>query len=209
MTEHDLKHALRVAAVSDRPETDPLADLERARTAASARTRRRVRTGLAGLATVAVIGVGTGVVLSDSPSTPPATQATGQVQLVAKTFDAAPYTFDLTPTGWSVQGQRPQAVTIAPDDGSTSSHPDDFRGKLVIMFDANEPDGRAVEHDGRTFWIRDSDSEYTTIATRTRAGEPAGVVRIQYPTGAGWDEQSMLAFLASVHVGDTAQHGLG
>jgi hypothetical protein len=27
-------------------------------------------------------------------------------------------------------------VTIVPDDGSTSSSPDDFEGKLVIMFDA-------------------------------------------------------------------------
>ncbi len=47
------------------------------------------------------------------------------------------------------------------------------------------------------------------MATRTRGDEPTGVVRIQYPRDAGWDEDSMLAFLASVHVGDSARLGVG
>ncbi|CAI9418917.1 hypothetical protein [Nocardioides sp. T2.26MG-1] len=205
---HDLKDALGLVAETGRPVPDPGDDLARAQGAARARTRRRFRVGLAGLAVVSVLGVGSATLLDGTDQR--TTQVSpGGVQLVAERFDAAPYSFDLTPRGWSVQGQRPQTVTIAPDDGSTSSHPDDFVGKLVIMFDANPPDGREVEHDGRTFWVSDSGGGYTTMATRTRGDEPAGVVRIQYPRDAGWDEDSMLAFLASVHVGDTAQLGMG
>lgn len=207
---HDLKSVLGLVADTEQPAPAVAADLARAQEAGRLRSRRRFRMGLAGLAAATVLGVGAASLLggSPTPNDDPAVTAPTGVQLVAETFDAAPYTFDLTPTGWSVQGQRPQAVTIAPDDGSTSSHPDDFRGKLVIMFDANPPYGETVEHDGRTFWVSES-SDYTTMAARTRDGEPAGVVRIQYPHDAGWDDASMLAFLASVHVGDTAQHGLG
>jgi hypothetical protein len=207
---HDLKRALRSAADTDRPEVDPADDLTRAVAAARARTRRRFRVGLAGMASAAVLTVGAVAVLDREPADPgvaaPRT-ATG-VELVSEQFEATPYTFDLTPTGWSVQAQNPYAVTIVPDDGSTSSYPDVFVGKLVIMFDANRPTGRALEHDGRRFWVT-GDSGYTTLATRSRDGEPAGVVRIQYPTGAGWDEPSMVAFLASVHVGPGARHGVG
>lgn len=211
----DLKRALQLVADVERPPAEPSADLARVQAAARSRTRHRVRFGLAGLAVVSVLGVGAGLVLSGGP-TPPDVTASGDtgpgsatgVRLVAATFDATPYTFDLTPQGWSVQGQNAFGVTIAPDDGSTSSSPDDFRGKLVIMFDANRPGGRAVESDGRTFWVS-GDSGYTTIATRTRGDEPAGVVRIQYPDGTGWDETSMLAFLGSVHVGDGAELGHG
>jgi len=210
---HDLKDALGLAAETSRPVPSPAEDLARAQGAARARTRRRFRAGLAGLAVTAVLGVGVSTLLTDSAPTDQGQQAApvspGTVRLVAERFDAAPYTFDLTPRGWSVQGQRPQAVTIAPDDGSTSSHPDDFVGKLVIMFDANPPSGELVQRDGRDFWVSDSGAGYTTMATRTRGGEPSGVVRIQYPRDAGWDEESMLAFLASVHVGDGARHGLG
>jgi hypothetical protein len=199
---HDLKRALQAVAETDRPEHDPTDDLARAREAARARGRRRFRVGLAGVASVAVLAVGTVTVLDRDPAPDPG------VHLVAERLDATPYTFDLTPKGWSVQAQTPTAVTIVPDDGSTSSSPDDFRGKLVIMFDANEPDGRVIDQDGRRFWSR-GDSDYTTVATRTVAGEPAGVVRIQYPDDAGWDLASMVDFLASVHVGPGARLGVG
>ena len=35
------------------------------------------------------------------------------------------------------------------------------------------------------------------------------MVRIQYPAGAGWTADTMLEFLAGVHVGPDAQPGLG
>jgi hypothetical protein len=216
--QYDVKRVLQVIAETDRPATSPAADLARAQEAG--RTRNRFRLGLAGLAVASVVGVGTVLVATDDPATPdvtasdptaPGSVASGSgrgVRLVAATFDATPYTFDLTPQGWSVQGQNAFHVTIAPDDGSTSDLHDDFEGKLVIMFDANPPGGRAVDVDGRRFWIT-GDSGYTTISTRTTTGEPAGAVRIQYPDDAGWDEDTMLAFTASVHVGDGARHGLG
>jgi hypothetical protein len=207
---HDLKSALQSAAETERPEIDPADDLVRAVAAARARTRRRVRAGLAGVASAAVLTVGAVAVLDREPADPGvATPRTAAgVELVSQTFEATPYTFDLTPTGWSVQAQNPYAVTIVPDDGSTSSDPDVFVGKLVIMFDANRPTGRTLDHDGRRYWVT-GDSGYTTLATRTRPGEPEGVVRIQYPTGTGWDEPSMVAFLASVHVGQGARRGQG
>ncbi|GAA5123048.1 hypothetical protein GCM10023339_42280 [Alloalcanivorax gelatiniphagus] len=217
MTSHDLKHALHVAASTPRSAPDPADDLARARAAGRARSRRRVRAGLSGLAAAAVLGVGTTAVLTgqDPAGTPsagtgstPSTEVSVGVQLVAESFDATPYTFDLTPEGWAVQGQNEFGVTIAPTDGSVSESPDDFVGKLVIMFEASPPGGRTVDLDGRRFWVT-GDSGYTTISTRTLAGEPAGAVRIQYPDDAGWDEETMLAFTASVHVGDGAKHGLG
>ena len=220
MTDHDLKRALTIAASSEWSSPDPADDLARARTARIARTRQRVRVGLSGLAVAAVIGVGASVALtgrespaepsagSSATSSPQTPDAPEGVQLVAATFDAAPYTFDLTPQGWSVQGQNDFGVTIAPDDGSTTDIPDDFEGKLVIMFEARPPGGRPVDLDGQKFWIT-GDSGYTTISTRTAAGEPEGAVRIQYPNDTGWTEDTMLAFTASVHVGDGARHGGG
>lgn len=208
----DLKRALGSVADAERPVADPAADLARARSAASARTRRRLRLGLTGATTAVVLSLGAALVLDRAPSEPgTATSApdaaSSGVRLVAERFDASPYTFDLTPEGWSVQAQRPTAVTIAPDDGSTSSSPDDFRGKLVILFDGNRPSGR---HRARGPGLLVSgDSGYTALATRTRGDEPTGVVRIQYPDGAGWDLDSMVAFLASVHVGPGARQGLG
>lgn len=208
---NDLRDTLDLAAGDGHPGTDPTADLARARTALTRRNRRRYSTGLAALAFVAMSGVGVGLAISGNA---PASDGSGGtvtaagVRLVAKTFDATPYTFALTPQGWSVQAQTPTAVTIVPDDGSVSTKENDFQGKLVITFDANPLDGRKVERDGRSFWIGDS-SGYTMMATPTLDGEPTGVVRIQFPNGAGWDEDSMLAFLGSVHVGDGAQQGVG
>jgi hypothetical protein len=219
MTDHDLKQALHLAASTSRHAPDPADDLARARAAGQARSRRRVRAGLSGIAAVAVLGIGTTVVLTgqDSSGTPsagssstpqPSTEAPDGIQLVAETLDASPYTFDLTPEGWAVQGEHPWTVTIAPTDGSVSDHPDDFEGKLVIMFEPRPPGGREVDVDGRRFWIT-GDSGYTTISTRTLPGEPEGAVRLQYPDDTGWDEDTMLAFTASVHVGDGAEFGDG
>ncbi|GAB2459743.1 hypothetical protein GCM10027062_44240 [Nocardioides hungaricus] len=202
----DLRSALRSVADVERAPSDPAADLARARSAAAARTRRRLRLALGGVATAAVLAAGAGVVLDSSAPVPD--PVTAQVRLVAEPFEAAPYTFGLTPEGWSVQDSRPTAVTIVPDDGSTSDDPSDFEGKLVILFDANPPAGRALERGSRTFWVV-GDSGYTSLATRTRPGEPAGVVRIQYPVGTGWDLDSMVAFLASVEVGPGARRGVG
>ena len=120
---------------------------------------------------------------------------------------AGPYTFDSTPRGWEVQGVTPSAVTIAPV-GAADQDPNSFLGKLVIMFDGNPLSGETVERGGRTFWVND-DSDYTTIATPTLAGEPAGNVLIQFPEDTGWTNDTMLEFLAGVHVGEGAALGVG
>ena len=67
---HDLKRALQSAAETDRPEVDPADDLTRAVAAARARTRRRFRVGLAGVAAAAVVTVGAIVVLDRDPADP-------------------------------------------------------------------------------------------------------------------------------------------
>ena len=47
------------------------------------------------------------------------------------------------------------------------------------------------------------------MRVRTRAGEPEGVVSVQYPDSAGWDVQTMIEFLDAVQVDEGAQPGLG
>lgn len=209
---NDVKHLLDVAAGAPRPAADPADDLRRARRSARARTGRRLRIASAGLALVAVAALGLDqATTTTEPAGPEATaspESVAGVRLVDGTFDADPYTFALVPQGWSVQGQSPYGVTIAPDDGTTSDHPDDFRGKLVIMFDQNPPDGTPVTLDGRDFWVGES-SDYVTVATLTRGDEPPGVVRVQYPVDAGWSHSTMLDFLGSVQVGPGALPGQG
>jgi hypothetical protein len=200
----DLKRLLEPAAETTRAPVDPIADLVRAQRTAKGRTLRRVRLAAVTAAVVVVSTVG----LNRSAHDPTTPEVASKVELVAATFDADPYTFDLTPTGWHVQSQNAFAVTIAPDDGSTSDSPDVFVGKLVILFDQNPLSGATVDVDGRRYWLH-SDSDYTTISTATRPDEPPGAVRIQYPDDAGWTRDSMLAFLGSVHVGPGALPGLG
>lgn len=209
MTSDDLKKALGAAATIDAEPVDPDADLQRAQVA-YVRSRRRIRRGATALVTAAVIGTGGVIALQDRASeAPTADPGTGSdVELVAKTLDADPYTFDLTPEGWSVEAQMPQGVTIVPDDGSTSNNPSDFRGKLVIMFDQNPPHGEPTDHDGRRFWVTNN-PDATIISTRTAGDEPRGMVRIQYPADTGWQRPTMIEFLGSVHVGPGAQPGLG
>lgn len=209
---NDLKNLLDLAADGDR--TTDGSDLGRAHHARSLQRRRRYSTGVAALGLVAIAGVGGAIAVGSAPDESPqgrtttASPSTAAVRLVAQTLEATPYTFDVSPEGWSVQAVTPSAVTIVPDDGSTSDDANDFQGKLTILFDANPLEGEEVVSDGRTFWIGSS-SGYTMMATPTLAGEPEGVVRIQFPKSAGWTRDTMLQFLGSVHVGDGAEQGVG
>jgi hypothetical protein len=130
------------------------------------------------------------------------------VKLVAKSFDAPPFTFGLTPEGWVVGAKNAYVVTIVPADGSVSNDAADFEGKLVITFSHNPPGGREVVHNGRQMWIV-GDSGYTGMSTRSLPGEPEGLVHIQFPDDSGWSQDAMLDFLASVHVTDAAKAVLG
>ncbi len=201
-----LGHALPGSVVMP----DPHEDLARARRAQRSRTRGRFRLGLGALALALVAGVGVHGALdrAASPSGRTSSVDADSIELLATTFDAKPYSFDLTPRGWSVQSQSPYAVTIVPDDGSTSPDPDVFVGKLVITFDHNPVGTQLLAGGGRRVWIH-TDSGYTTLSMTTAAGEPAGVVRIQYPDHAGWDRTAMARFLRSVHVGPGAKASLG
>ena len=210
---NDLNTLLERAAGPATAPVDAHADLTRGHRALSRTRRRRGALGLVGVAAAGVVGVGVarftepgGDVAADKTQTRQQKGSTG-ITFLAQPFEAGPYTFDQTPEGWEVQGAYPQGVTIAPV-GFPDQEPLSFVGKLVIMFDANPPTGEQVELDRRTFWVQRSDG-YTTISTRTQAAEPAGVVRIQYPSDTGWTQDTMLTFLAGVHVGAGAQQGLG
>ncbi|WP_210651022.1 hypothetical protein [Nocardioides sp. SYSU D00065] len=215
----DLRSALSLVADGPTPgaaHTDPsagpAADLDRARASARARARRRSRLAATG-ATAAVMTVLLAVTLDEAPggSGPgdaPAAVTAAQVRLVAGPLDVAPYVFDRVPDGWVVQGQRPMSVTIVPPDGSVSDHPDDFRGKLVILFDRNGLYGTPTTYDGRSFHVSRGDG-YTTVSTRTTDAEPAGFVRVQYPDDTGWSDAQMLEFLDGVRVTSLAEPGLG
>jgi len=193
---------------------DPYADLTRAQRALSRTRRRRSAMGLLGIAAAGVASVG--VVRYTGPDDGPSQAverygANGRqagISFLSQPFVAGPYTFDETPAGWEVQGSYPEGVTIAPV-GFPDQQRFSFVGKLVIMFDGNPlGGGDEVDIDGRAFMVSESD-DYTTISTRTAAGEPEGVVRIQYPSGTGWTRDTMLEFLSGVHVGPDAQQGLG
>jgi len=99
MDPHDaLTRALQSVADVERREVDPADDLARARSASRRRTRRRLRLGLTGVTAAVVLGLGASALLpADRVESP-------GVELVAERFEATPYTFDLTPRGWSVQG---------------------------------------------------------------------------------------------------------
>lgn len=207
---NDLNVLLDRAAGPVTHPVDARADLARGHRALSRTRRRRSALGLVGVAAAGVVGVGVSraVAPDDAPSTAKeSVHPDAGVSLLAQPFEAGPYTFDQTPEGWEVQGAYPQGVTIAPV-GFPDQEPLSFVGKLVIVFDGNPPTGEKVALDGRTYWVREG-SDYTTIATRTRSGEPAGVVSIQYPSGTGWTRDNMLAFLAGVHVGPDARQGVG
>jgi hypothetical protein len=209
---NDLNSLLDRAAGPASP-VDADADLTRGHRALSRTRRRRASVGLACVAAAGVVGVGVvrHIGADDSPQLaidrhPDHAQTSG-ISFLAQPLEAGPYTFDSTPDGWEVQGVSPSAVTIAPV-GFADQEPNSYLGKLVIMFDGNPLSGERVELDGRTFWVH-GDSGYTTIATPTLQGEPAGHVLIQFPDDTGWTRDSMLQFLAGVHVGEGAQQGVG
>jgi len=210
---NDLNSLLERAAGPTGAPVDAHADLTRGHRALSRTRRRRGALGLVGVAAAGVVGVGIarvtdpgGDVAADRTQTHHPVKGTG-ITFLAQPFEAGPYTFDQTPVGWEVQGAYPQGVTIAPV-GFPDQEPLSFVGKLVILFDGNPLSGEKLQRDGRTFWVH-GDSGYTTIATPTRPGEPTGNVLIQFPDDTGWTRDTMLTFLASVHVGPGAQQGVG
>lgn len=208
---NDLNALLDRAAGPVTAPVDARADLTRGHRALARTRRRRAAAGLVGVAAAGVVGVGVSRYAVDDTGPVVAVEHPGSraagVSLLSQPFEAGPYTFDATPDGWEVQGVYASGVTIAPV-GFADPEPLSFVGKLVIMFDANPVDGARVDLDGRAFWVHEGE-RYTTIATRTRADEPAGVVRIQYPADTGWTRTTMLEFLAGVHVGAGAEQGVG
>jgi hypothetical protein len=203
----------RAAGPASHLHVDAAADLTRGRRALSRTRRRRGAVGLAGIAAAGVAGVGVVRYASTDVETLQAVERHGEdagqsgIAFLAQPLEAGPYTFDSTPEGWEVQGVTSSAVTIAPV-GAADQNPDSFIGKLVILLDGNPLTGERVEHGGRVFWVH-GNSGYTTIATPTLPGEPAGNVLIQFPDDTGWSRDTMLEFLAGVHVGAGAQQGVG
>jgi len=195
---------------SDLGETPtPIADdLARAR---AALRRQRRRQGLVTVGSLCAVGVLAGVagpaLLDRSSDDPPGVTQTQDSALFAANETAEPYTFGKLPVDWEVQGAFPQGVTIAPV-GFEDQEPLSFVGKLVILYDQNQPSGDQIVVDGREFWTR-GDSGHSTVLARTRAGEPEGTVYVQYPDSAGWDVDTMIEFLDAVEVGQKAQPGLG
>ena len=209
---NDLNTLLDRAAGPIAVPVDPAGDLTRGHRALSRTRRRRAAAGLVGVAAVGAVGLGVTRLTDPQQTAPPTAEDTNKedtgVRLLAQPTTAGDYTFDRTPEGWEVQGAYPQGVTIAPV-GFPDQEPLSFVGKLVILYDQNPlGGGDQVDLDGRPLVIREGDG-YTMISTPTRPSEPEGVVRIQYPSDAGWTRDTMLEFLAGVHLGPGAQPGVG
>ncbi len=206
----DLTELLNRASDADSPATDPAADLARAKAERHRVMRRRTSWGAAASAALVVATVGAMAVTGDDasePNDPPRAQE--GVVLLSQPLDAGPYSFDSTPEGWHVLNyDHPEfATVIAPETGNQD--PNRFAGKLVIMMSTNRPSGEEIEYDGRTFWVGDPNGDHQRITTMTQPGEPEAALEIQFPTGAGWSEETMLEFLAGIEVGAEAQPGLG
>jgi hypothetical protein len=186
-------------------------DLGRAHAALRRQRRRR---GLVGVGSVCAAGVLIGALAPTVLDRGPQDSAPNVVEgdktdpaLFAANQSAGPYTFGKLPRGWEVQGAFPQGVTIAPV-GFEDQEPLSFLGKLVIMYDQNPLSGDRSTYNGREFFSR-GDSDHTTVRVRTRAGEPEGVVSVQYPDSAGWSVETMIEFLDAVQVDESARPGLG
>ncbi len=186
-------------------------DLARAHAALRRHRRQRGLVTVGSVCVLAIAGAAAGqAVFDDAPEgSTTVTQApqTDDGVLLAANASAGPYTFGKLPRGWEIQGEYPQGVTIA-EFGDDDQEPASFVGKLVIMYDQNPPSGDSVEYNGREFFTR-GDSDHSSVSVRTRAGEPEGVVSVQYPDSAGWDFDTMIEFLDAVAVGEGAQPGLG
>ena len=124
------------------------------------------------------------------------------------TGPAAPtfYSVPATPDGWVVQGSSPYGVTWARPGDTTV--PEDFEGKLVLMFSTNRRYGEQQLVDGRPFWVLDNGDGYTRITVKTRADEPKGNLELQYPT-AQWTPEQAIAFLSGVRALDGAEPAVG
>jgi hypothetical protein len=188
----------------------PIADdLARARAALRSRRRKQGLVTVGSLCVVGVLAAAVGPALVDgSPEDSPTVTIEKQdSDLFAANETEGPYTFGKLPRGWEVQGAYPQGVTIAPV-GFEDQEPASFVGKLVIMYDQNPVSGEPTEYNGREFYSR-TEGDHDTVRVRTRAGEPEGVVSVQYPDSAGWSVATMIEFLDAVQVGEGAQPGLG
>ncbi len=99
------------------------------------------------------------------------------------TGSAAPTYFDVppAPAGFELQGNSPYGVTWARPGDTTV--PEDFEGKVVLMFEANPPSGTEAGR-GRPhgLGLHRGGGDYTTVSVRTRAGEPRGLLVLQFPT---------------------------
>lgn len=186
-------------------------DLARAHAALRRHRRQRRLVAVGAVCVAAIGGVLAGqAAFDDAPgdsTTVTETPSAADTVLFAADVSAGPYTFGKLPRDWEVQGEYPQGVTIA-EIGDDDQEPLSFLGKLVIMYDRNPPSGAPVEYNGREFYTR-GDSDHHTVAVRTRAGEPEGVLSVQYPDTAGWDFQTMIEFLDAVLVGAGARPGVG
>ena len=210
---NDLNTLLDRAAGPATVRVDARADLTRGHRALARTRRRRAAAGLVGVAAAGVVGFGA-VRLADAGQRSRRarrsrrTAPSGRHQPPGPAVRGRPLHLRRDPGGLGGPGRRPAG---GDDRAGRLTRP----GAAVVRGQAGHPlrrqpaAGEQVDVDGRTFWVRESDSGYTTIATRTQPGEPEGNVRIQYPSTPAGPATTMLAFLAGVHVGPGAQQGVG
>ena len=77
----------------------------------------------------------------------------------------------------------------------------------MIMYDQNPLSGEPTEYNGRESTA--GRGRHDTVRVRTRAGEPEGVVSVQYPDSAGWSVATMIEFRRRGQVRDQALPELG
>lgn len=225
----DLHELLDRACAGDDSTPDLLAsDLRRGRLALRRRRSVRAASTLAGVAAVGALGYAvvprsdsSGSTTAHEPSTSPTPSATPSAKgdddpaakpiVLARSAVATPYfRFGVLPKGWELFNQDKSAVEITP--GGRDTGDDGWEGDLVVMLDADEiHTGTEVVHDGRTFWVnhRPASEGMDTVYVATRDGEPGWGLEVQYPQSAGFTDQQMIKFAASVEVRDGAVPSAG
>lgn len=183
-------------------EVDVTGDLRRGHRALR-RRRTRIAAGLTGgLIALGAVGVS---VLPLSTARDHVVQPT--VDPGAPLVHTPYYEVPQPPSGWHVEGSRPDFVTLSRDGGANDSNIENFDGKILIQLHAFGPGqwfgfGTTTQYDGRTFYDDQADPDKAILAVRV-AGR--GWLRLEYPRSTGFDTQPMIEYLDAVVVLPAAQ----
>jgi len=188
-------------------------DLHRGRRAILGQRVRRTTSATAGLALAAVLAVpviATSVDHRDQVTATPGSTTkvspSKSIRLASSHLAAGPFTLGVAPQGWKAEGTSPSSAVVGAYTGEARED-----GVELRLTQAVAPDGARQTYEGRVFWVRHyDDSEAVLISTRTQSDDAKpGTIEVQFDDTTGWSTETMIKFVSSVRVGDSAHYSLG